>query len=56
MPPIEQVYGYLVLAFRDANGIDKDQAKADRIDSAIRLFEEMWPEACARWRERFKSD
>ena len=51
---IEEVYGYLIVAFRDACGINEDKELADRIDGAIRLFEQLWPEACAKWREHFK--
>lgn len=52
---VESVYGYLIVAFRKASR-DGDKDKWERIDAAIRLFEEMWPADCARWKDRFKDD
>jgi len=47
----EWVYGNLLVAFMQAVR-KEDKAKADRIDAAILVFEELWPEDCRRWRER----
>jgi hypothetical protein len=50
--PTEHAYGNLLNEFRRAHS-SGEKAKADRIDVAITLFEELWPEDCKRWRERF---
>lgn len=50
IPPsdVEMVYGYLLTKFMRA-----DDAMHPRLDAAIILFEELWPEDTARWKARF---
>lgn len=45
---VEMVYGYLLTKFMRA-----DDAMRSRLDVAIILFEELWPEDTARWKARF---
>lgn len=55
MTPVETVYGNLIVAFRQAH-FSGEEEKAKRIDAAIRLLEEMWPDDCQRWRDKFKGE
>jgi hypothetical protein len=52
---VEVVYGFLIVAFHKACR-DGAKDKCERVDAAIRLFEEMWPADCGRWKDRFKDD
>ncbi len=52
---VETVYGYLIVAFRRSH-YDGEMDKSLRIDAAIRLLEEMWPDDCKRWNDRFKAE
>lgn len=53
--PTEIVYGNLIVAFRQAHYHERPDL-AQKIDVAIRLLEELWPEDCARWRERYSTE
>ena len=49
---VESVYGSLIMKFRVACR-DGNKDLAERVDAAIRLFEELWPDDCKRWNDRF---
>ena len=50
----EQVYGNLLNAMRRAHNAG-DMEKRERIYAAALVMEELWPEDCKRWSERFGS-
>ena len=52
MSPTSHVYGNLLNAFRRAHA-SNDIALADRIDAAIKLLQELWPDDCAAWDKMF---
>ena len=50
---IQIIYSNLIVAFRKAHQ-ENDKDKSYRIDIAIRLLEEIWPDECERWVNGFK--
>lgn len=48
---IEIVYGELLHYYRRFI-ISDDKTNADKVDAAIILFEQLWPDDCQRWRQR----
>ena len=48
---IEVVYSYLLAKFMNATR-DNDEPLRARIDAAIMLFEELWPDDTALWKKR----
>lgn len=48
---VGMVYSYLLGRFMDAHRTGDDALRA-RLDAAILLFEDLWPEDCANWKGR----
>ena len=53
MSPMETAYSNLLNAFRHAHN-DGAIDLRDRIDAAIKLFEELWPDAVKSFEDKFK--
>jgi hypothetical protein len=52
MTEIEATYGQLIRRFAQAYR-EKDKPLQDEIDSAMKLFEKLWPEDIKRWNDRY---
>jgi len=56
MTAVETVYGNLLNEFRRAHNaasVTLDTSLVNRIDTAIRVLEEIWPADCERYKARF---